>query len=203
MKKNDTPDTLNVTWQDATITRKLRNKKNNHKSFTIWFTGLPCSGKSTLASAIEDILYQKGLKTFVIDGDNIRCGLSSNLGFSKKDRQENIRRTSEVVKLMLEAGIITLVAMISPYEEGRKMARDILDGDLIEIYCKASLEVCEERDIKGLYKMARKNEIKNYTGVDSPYEHPRKSELIIDTDKHTVEESIKLVLNLLKNKMYL
>jgi adenylylsulfate kinase len=190
-------------WQHAAVTKELRNKQNNHKSFALWFTGLPCSGKTTLSNAIEEILFQKKIKTFGIDGDNIRFGLSSNLGFSEKDRKENIRRTGEVVKLMLEAGVVTLVAMISPYREDRKMVRSMLDGEFVEIYCKAKLKSCEARDVKGLYKKARNNEIKNYTGISSPYEYPETPELIIDTDVYTIEESVKLVLNLLQDKKYL
>ena len=153
------------------------------------------SGKSTLAHALEEKLFNLGCRTFVLDGDNVRHGLNSNLSFSESDRTENIRRISEVSKLMLEAGLIVMTAFISPFTKDRDEARSlILNDNFIEIYCKASLEVCESRDVKGLYKLARAGKIKNYTGIDSPYEKPKSPELIIDTDQQSLEESIANIL---------
>ena len=170
----------NIIYHAASVTRERRNQLNNHKSVVIWFTGLSGSGKSTLAHSVEEILFSKGCRTYVLDGDNVRHGLTSNLGFSNEDRKENIRRIGEVTKLMMEAGLIIMTAFISPFREDRIAVRNLIsDGDFIEIYCKASLETCEARDLKGLYKRARLGEIKNYTGIDSPYEIPDNPELII------------------------
>ena len=170
-------------WLQATVTRERRSKLNGHKSIVLWFTGLSGSGKSTLAHAIEEQLYQIGCHTFVMDGDNVRHGLCSDIGFSNADRKENIRRIGETSKLMLESGTIVLTSFISPFQEDREIVRNLMPhGDFIEIYCKASLETCERRDVKGLYKRAKAGEIKNYTGIDSPYELPVKPELVIDTE---------------------
>jgi len=188
----------NIIWHNASVTRQQRNQQNGHKSAVLWFTGLSGSGKSTLAHAVEEQLYQQGYRTFVLDGDNVRHGLSSDLKFSKLDRKENIRRVGETAKLMMEAGIITLTAFISPYQEDRESVRNLMPhGDFIEIYCKASIETCEKRDVKGLYKKARSEEIKNYTGIGSPYEAPVKPEIEINTDKYSVRESIGVVIKLL------
>jgi len=177
------------------------NILNNHKSVVIWFTGLSGSGKSTLAHSVEEILFSKGCRTYVLDGDNVRHGLTSNLGFSNEDRKENIRRIGEVTKLMMEAGLIILTAFISPFREDRIAVRNLIsDGDFIEIYCKASLETCEARDLKGLYKRARLGEIKNYTGINSPYEIPDNPELIIDIDKESLEESVSKIVSFLQKK---
>jgi len=189
----------NVIYHQATVTRKRRNKLNKHRSVVLWFTGLSGSGKSTLAHAVEEKLYQKGCRTFVLDGDNVRHGLNSNLDFSDSGRTENIRRISEVSKLMLESGLIVMTAFISPFNKGRNEARKLIsDDDFIEIYCKASIEVCEERDVKGLYKKARAGEIKNYTGIDSPYEVPENSEIIIASDKETLEDSVSKIIKFLE-----
>lgn len=189
----------NVVWHQATVNRKRREEKNQHKSVVLWFTGLSGSGKSTLAHAVEEELYQLGLNTFVLDGDNVRHGLNKDLGFNDKDRKENIRRISETAKLMLEAGVITLTAFISPFEEERAMARSLMPhGDFIEIHCFCPLEVCEERDVKGLYKKARDGEIKHFTGISSPYESPSKPELKVDTHSLSLKESTDLVLSLLR-----
>jgi len=193
--------TPNTIYHNATVTRERRAKLNDHKSVVIWFTGLSGSGKSTLAHAVEEELYKQGCRTFVLDGDNVRHGLSSNLSFSDDDRKENIRRIGEAAKLMMEAGVIALTAFISPFSEDRDNVRKLLPhGDLIEIYCKASLETCESRDVKGLYKRARAGEIKNYTGIDSPYEAPENPELIINTEGESLEESVSRVINFLKSK---
>ena len=189
----------NVIYHQASVTRRRRNKLNNHRSIVLWFTGLSGSGKSTLAHALEEKLFQKGCKTFVLDGDNVRHGLNSNLDFSETGRTENIRRISEVSKLMLESGLIVMTAFISPFNKDRNDARKLISNDdFIEIYCKASLETCETRDIKGFYKRARKGEIKNYTGIDSPYQVPENPELIIDTDNQKLEESVSTILSYLE-----
>ena len=191
----------NIIYHAASVTRERRNQLNNHKSVVIWFTGLSGSGKSTLAHSVEEILFSKGCRTYVLDGDNVRHGLTSNLGFSNEDRKENIRRIGEVTKLMMEAGLIIMTAFISPFREDRIAVRNLFsDGDFIEIYCKASLETCEARDLKGLYKRARLGEIKNYTGINSPYEIPDNPELIIDIDKEVLEESVSKIVSFLQTK---
>jgi len=192
----------NIIYHHATVTRNRRNQANGHKSVVLWFTGLSGSGKSTLAHAVEEELFSKGCKTFVLDGDNIRHGLSSDLGFDDNDRKENIRRIGEVAKLMAEAGTIVMTAFISPFKQDRNTVRELMPhGDFIEIYCRASLSTCESRDVKGLYKRARMGEIKNYTGVDSTYEEPPNPELIINTDQERLEESISKVVNFLKSRI--
>ena len=191
----------NVIYHQASVTRERRNQSNNHQSVVLWFTGLSGSGKSTLAHVLEEKLFNKGCKTLVLDGDNVRHGLNSNLDFSDDDRKENIRRIGEVAKLMLESGLIVMTAFISPFREDRVAVRNLIsNSDFIEIYCKASLETCESRDVKGLYKRARAGEIKNYTGIDSPYEAPDNPELIIDTDKETLDESVSRIYSFLERK---
>jgi len=193
--------TPNTIYHNATVTRQRREKLNNHKSVVIWFTGLSGSGKSTLAHSVEEKLHKLGCRTFVLDGDNVRHGLSSNLTFSDDDRKENIRRIGEAAKLMMEAGVIAITAFISPFREDRDNVRRLLpQEDFIEIFCNASLEVCESRDVKGLYKRARAGEIKNYTGIDSPYEAPINPEFVVNTGKETLEESVIKVIELLKSK---
>jgi len=193
--------TPNTIYHNATVTRERRSQLNGHKSVVIWFTGLSGSGKSTLAHSVEEELHRLGCRTFVLDGDNVRHGLSSNLTFSDSDRKENIRRIGEVAKLMMEAGVIAITAFISPFREDRDLVRRLLpQKDFIEIYCKASLEICESRDVKGLYRRARAGEIKDYTGIDSPYEAPDNPELVIDTDSESLKESIAKVVDFLKSK---
>jgi adenylylsulfate kinase len=193
--------TPNTFYHNATVTRERRNQLNKHKSVVIWLTGLSGSGKSTLAHSVEEELHNLGCRTFVLDGDNVRHGLSSNLTFSDNDRKENIRRIGEVAKLMMEAGVIAMTAFISPFKEDRNLVRSLLSqSDFIEIYCKASLGACESRDVKGLYKRARAGEIKNYTGIDSPYEAPSNPELVIDTEGELLEESVVKVIDFLKFK---
>ena len=190
----------NIIYHQASVTRQRRNKLNNHRSVVLWFTGLSGSGKSTLAHSLEEKLFQKGCKTFVLDGDNVRHGLNSNLDFSEAGRTENIRRISEVSKLMLESGLIVMTAFISPFNKDRDEARKLISNDdFIEIYCKASLETCESRDVKGLYRRARAGEITNYTGIDSPYEVPENPELTIDTDNQSLEGSVSTILSFLKS----
>jgi len=192
---------LEIIYHNATVTRERRNQLNGHKSVVIWFTGLSGSGKSTLAHSVEEELYNLGCRTYVLDGDNVRHGLSSNLTFSDDDRKENIRRIGEAARLMMESGVIAMTAFISPFKKDRNLVRQLLpQGDFIEIYCNASLETCESRDVKGLYKRARAGEIKNYTGIDSPYEAPDNPELVIDTESESLEESVTKVIDFLKSK---
>tara|TARA_B100000586_G_C20028643_1_gene392285 strand:+ start:309 stop:929 length:621 start_codon:yes stop_codon:yes gene_type:complete len=191
----------NTAIQEPTIYRKDREKMNEHKSIIIWFTGLSGSGKSTLAYALEDILHKEKTRTFVLDGDNIRQGLCNDLGFSNADRMENIRRIGEVSKLMMEAGSIVLTAFISPFKQDRKVVRELVcKGDFIEIFCDSPLAVCESRDVKGLYKKARSGEIPEFTGISSPYENPDNPELILDTNKLSVEECLKKIISYLSQK---
>jgi len=191
--------TPNTIYHNATVTRQRREKLNNHKSVVIWFTGLSGSGKSTLAHSVEEELHKLNCRTFVLDGDNVRHGLSSNLTFSDADRKENIRRIGETAKLMMEAGVIAITAFISPFRKDRDTVRELLpQDDFIEIYCNASLEVCESRDVKGLYKRAHAGEIKNYTGIDSPYEEPTNPELVVNTGDEALEESVTKVIEYLK-----
>ena len=183
------------------MTRERRSQQNGHQSIVLWFTGLSGSGKSTLAHAIEEKLHQQGCKTFVLDGDNVRHGLSSGLTFSEQDRKENLRRIAEVSKLFIEAGVIVLTAFISPFRGDRERVRNIMPhGDFLEIHVDCRLETCEARDVKGLYKKARAGEIEEFTGISSPYEPPEKPELTVNTDQETLEESVQKVLNLLKER---
>lgn len=187
-----------IAYYRSVVTREKREKLNGHKSVVLWFTGLPCSGKSTIAHAVEEKLHQMGCRTFVLDGDNVRHGLCSDLGFSVEDRAENIRRVGEVVKLFIEAGIIVLTAFISPFKADRDRIRSLLkEGDFIEIYCKCPVEVCEQRDVKGYYRKARAGEIKDYTGISSPYEAPESPDLLLDTDKYNLDKCTKKVLSFL------
>lgn len=191
----------NTVWHHSTVTRGRREQQNGHKSVILWFTGLSGAGKSTLAHAVEERLYQLGCRTFVLDGDNVRHGLCGDLGFTDQDRQENIRRIAELAKLMLEAGTIALTAFISPFRAERNLARKLVPhGDFIEIYCSCDLSICEERDVKGLYKKARQGEIKHFTGISSPYEIPEKPELKVDTGKYSLEECVEQVLALLRER---
>ncbi len=196
---NDKSD--NVVWHHATVTRERRQQLNGHRSFVLWFTGLSGSGKSTLAHAVEERLHQMNCRTFVFDGDNVRHGLCSDLGFGEEDRRENIRRIGEMTKLFVEAGVIAMTAFISPFRAERKMVRSLFEpGEFIEIYCDCSLETCEARDVKGLYAKARAGLIPNYTGISSPYEEPQSPEIRIRTDKETLEDSVDAVLNYLKDR---
>lgn len=198
---SDSKKSTNVVWHHATIDRAMREKLNGHKSAILWFTGLSGAGKSTLAHAVEDRLHRANCRTFVLDGDNIRHGLCGDLGFSDEDRMENIRRIGEVSKLMVEAGVIALTAFISPFRADRDRVRGlVMHGDFIEIYCKASLDVCEQRDVKGLYKKARAGEIKAFTGISSPYEEPLNPELLVETDKLSLEKSADLILAMLRDR---
>jgi len=189
----------NIVWHHSQISRSHREFLNGHRSVILWFTGLSGAGKSTIAHAVEAQLHQRGCRTFVLDGDNIRHGLSKDLGFEDADRKENIRRIAEVAKLMLEAGNITLTAFISPFTLERELARHTVeDGDFIEIYCNCDLTVCEQRDVKGLYRKARLGEIAHFTGISSPYEPPKNPEITIDTDQMSIEECSTHVLKYLQ-----
>ena len=191
----------NTVWHHATVTRDRRKELNNHKSVILWFTGLSGSGKSTLAHAVEEKLYQHKCRTYVMDGDNVRHGLCGDLGFSAEDRKENIRRIGNVAKLFLDAGTIILTAFISPFREDRETVRNlVLPGDFLEIYCNAPLDVCEQRDVKGIYKKAREGVIKDYTGISSPYEAPVNPELIVNTGKDSLEQCVAQVMGLLKQR---
>ncbi|MFU1769994.1 adenylyl-sulfate kinase [Mammaliicoccus sciuri] len=194
----------NITWHDSEVTKAQRQERNGHKSVVIWFTGLSGSGKSTISVALEKALFEQNITSYRIDGDNIRHGLNQNLGFSPEDRKENIRRIGEVGKLMVDAGVVTMTAFISPYEEDRNTVRDILeDGEFIEVFTKCSLDECESRDPKGLYKKARSGEIKEFTGINAPYEEPSNPEIVIDTENESVEESVEKIVAYLKENQYL
>lgn len=190
------PTSTNVVWHHATVTRARREAQNGHRGAIIWFTGLSGSGKSTLAHAVEESLHQKGCRTFVLDGDNVRHGLCGDLGFSARDRQENIRRIGELAKLFMEAGVVVLTAFISPYRADRERVRSMVEhGDFIEIYCDAPIEVCEARDIKGIYKKARAGLIAEFTGISSPYEVPQNPELTVDTGRTKLEACVQRVID--------
>jgi adenylylsulfate kinase len=191
----------NTVWHSATITRSLRERLNAHRSVVLWFTGLSGSGKSTLAHAVEEKLYQLNCRTFVLDGDNVRQGLCSDLGFSVQDRSENIRRIGEAAKLLVESGVIAMTAFISPFRADRQRARSIFPhGDFIEIFCEASLDVCEQRDVKGLYQRARVGEVKEFTGISSPYEKPANPELALRTGEWPLEDCVELVIGYLQQR---
>ena len=191
----------NVVWHQSSISRQQRAEQNGHRSVILWFTGLSGAGKSTLANAVEAQLFKLNCRTFVIDGDNVRHGLCADLGFSSEDRVENIRRVGEIAKLFAEAGMISLTAFISPFRADRDRVRRLVpEGDFIEIYCQASLDVCEERDVKGLYQKARSGEITNFTGISSPYEAPETPELIVNTGEATLETCVEQVILLLQNR---
>lgn len=190
--------------QKFKLTRTDRNLQNNHQSFVIWFTGLSGSGKSTLANELELHLNPRGIKTYVLDGDNLRLGINSDLDFTLSGRSENIRRVSEIAKMMVDAGIIVVTSFISPLENDRTLAKTIIGReDFIEVYVSCPLSVCEKRDVKGLYAKVRKGEIKNFTGIDSPYEKPVTPDLVIDTEKYSLSESAQAIMAFIENKIEL
>lgn len=192
---------VQVIWHDSSVSKADRHRLNNHKSCVLWFTGLSGSGKSTLANAVQQKLFENKVQTYVLDGDNIRHGLNQGLGFSDQDRQENIRRISEVAKLFVDAGMIVLTAFISPFRNDRDRARQRFEpGEFIEIYVRSPLEECEKRDPKGLYQKARNGEIPDFTGISSPYEEANAPELIIDTQQLTIEEAVNDILRYLQEK---
>lgn len=197
----DTIKSQNILWHHSKIEAEEREKKLKTRGAVVWFTGLSGSGKSTIAHEVEYQIIQQGKNAMVLDGDNIRHGLSADLGFSPEDRKENIRRIGEVAKLFCEANIIALIAFISPYQEDRDRVRRIVPkGRFLEIFCKTPLEVCEKRDSKGLYKKARAVEISNFTGISAPYESPKNPELVLKTAEEGVEESVCRVMDLLIKK---
>ncbi len=188
----------NVVWHKPTVTRDRRAARNGHRSAILWFTGLSGAGKSTIAHAVEEQLYQLGCNTYVLDGDNVRHGLCGDLGFSEQDRVENIRRIGEMAKLFVDGGVITLTAFISPFRSDRDKARALVEpGDFFEVFVGCPLEVCEGRDPKGLYKKARAGLIKNYTGISSPYEPPLKPELVVDTSRMDLASCVQAVIDML------
>ena len=191
----------NIAWHEASVDRAERAKARGHRSAILWFTGLSGSGKSTLANAVNAALFKRGLATYVLDGDNIRHGLCKDLGFSDADREENIRRIGEVAKLFLDSGVIVLTAFVSPFRADRDKARALVDdGDFLEIHCDAALDVCESRDPKGLYAKARAGQIKEFTGISSPYEAPENAELKIDTGGQALQESVEIVIRALQDR---
>ncbi len=186
----------NIVWHQASVSRQARAEERGHKSVILWFTGLSGSGKSTLANAVNAALFQRGLASYLLDGDNIRHGLCKDLGFSDFDREENIRRIGEVAKLFLDAGIIVLTAFVSPFRLDREKARALVsDMDFVEIHCAATLRVCENRDTKGLYAKARAGEIMDFTGISSPYEEPESPELKIDTGLEDLDQCVEIILD--------
>jgi adenylylsulfate kinase len=195
---------LNTVKHNYRITRAFREEQNGHPAFLIWFTGLSGSGKSTLANLVEVELCKKGVHTYVLDGDNIRNGINKDLSFSPEDRKENIRRIAEVGSLCVDAGLVTLAAFVSPYRADRENIKAIVGAEhFIEIYVNTSIEECERRDVKGLYKKARAGEIQNMTGISAPYEAPIHPDLELITDNQTVEESVQLVLDVLIERLKL
>ena len=194
----------NLTWQEGQVSRNEREDRLGQRGVTVWLTGLSVSGKSTIAIAAEKKLADEGRLTYILDGDNIRQGLNSNLGFSPEDRSENIRRIGEVAKLFTDAGAIVFSSFISPYRADRDSVRAIMgEGDFVEVYVNASLETCESRDVKGLYKKARAGEIPEFTGISAPYEDPEKPELVIDSNDQTVDESVDVLIDFLRKGEYL
>jgi adenylylsulfate kinase len=198
MKKSYEGRSSDVVWHHATVTRARREKQNGHRGAVVWFTGLSASGKSTLAHAVEEQLYRRGCRTFVLDGDNVRHGLCGDLSFSDKDREENIRRVGELAKLFVESGSIVLTAFISPFRRDRERVRGLFQhGDFLEVYCRCPVDVCEERDPKGLYQRARAGEIRDFTGISSPYEEPIDPELAVDTHMRSLDQGVESVIRLL------
>lgn len=191
----------NLKWQPSIVTRNQREDKNGHLGMILWLTGLSGAGKSSISHALDEYLFNIGCSSFVLDGDNVRHGLCSDLNFSVEDRAENIRRIGEVAKLFLEAGKIVIAAFISPINNDREWVRSIVpQGDFFEIYCECSVEECERRDVKGLYKLARVGKIKNFTGISSPYEPPLNPDLVINTGILSLEDSLKKIIDFLIEK---
>ena len=189
----------NVVWHEQSLTKKNRREQNGHNSFVVWFTGLSGSGKSTLANAVAARLFNDKVRNYVLDGDNIRHGLNKDLGFSEEDRTENIRRIGEVAKLFVDSGQVVLTAFNSPFQADRKIVRDLLEEkEFIEVYVKCPIDTCEQRDPKGLYVKARQGLIKDFTGINSPYEEPVNPELVIDTHSFSIEENVEQVIQYLK-----
>jgi len=191
----------NIIWQNMSIKRNDRKLSYGHKSILVWFTGLSGSGKSTIANIVEQRLFSEGIKTITLDGDNIRHGLNQDLGFSACDRDENIRRIAEVCKLFVEAGIVTLACFVSPLKKHRSLVRDLLGDDLLEVFVRCDLKVCEQRDPKGLYAKARNGEIKDFTGIDAPYEEPTNPDIKINTEILSKEKAADIIISYIKNRI--
>ena len=200
MKNPNLENKKNIKWHNSSISRNDLESLRGHKGFVIWFTGLSGSGKSTLANALNEDLYAQKISTYLLDGDNIRYGLCKDLGFSDKDREENIRRIGEVANLFMNAGIVTITAFVSPFKSDRDRVRNIIGKDFIEIFCAANLDICETRDTKGLYKKARKREIKDFTGISSPYEIPNDPEIIVNTGLLEISDSVGQIMKYLREK---
>tara|TARA_B100001287_G_scaffold211799_1_gene180644 strand:+ start:367 stop:990 length:624 start_codon:yes stop_codon:yes gene_type:complete len=190
----------NIKWHESSINRQNLESLRGHKGMVLWFTGLSGSGKSTLANALNEALHAKKISTYLLDGDNIRHGLCRDLGFSDKDREENIRRIGEVANLFMNAGIVTITAFVSPFRSDREKVRKIIGQDFIEIFCAASLNICETRDTKGLYKKARLGEIKDFTGISSPYEIPQDPEIIVETGSLDLNDSVGQIMKYLNSQ---
>ena len=197
------PTSRNLTVHEASVKREDRARVSGQRGAVLWFTGLSGSGKSTVANAVESRLNQLGRMTYLLDGDNVRTGLNSNLGFSDADRQENIRRVAHVAKLFWDANLITLVSFISPFRAERRMARALIGSDFVEVFVDASLDVCEQRDPKGLYKKARQGLISDFTGISSPYEKPEHPEVVLKTGEESLEASVEKVLEYLRGKGFI
>lgn len=194
----------NITKQDYIIGKSKRNHQNKHNSFVIWFTGLSGSGKSTIANKVEQVLFESGIQTYTLDGDNIRMGINKGLGFNENDRHENLRRIAEIAKLFIDAGVVTIAAFVSPLEKDRELVKSIIGADdFVEVFVHTSLYECEKRDVKGLYKKARAGEIKNFTGISAPYENPANPDVLIETEKESVERAIDKVVTFVKHKLEL
>ncbi|MFJ5790886.1 adenylyl-sulfate kinase [Lysinibacillus sp. NPDC093197] len=194
----------NIVWHESSITKEERRTQNKHQSFILWFTGLSASGKSSVANALARGLFERGNQAFVLDGDNVRHGLNNDLGFDEVSRKENIRRIGEVSKLFVEGGQIVLTAFISPYREDRQVVRKLVEeGEFLEVYVRCSVETCEQRDPKGLYKKARNAEIANFTGISAPYEEPEHPEFILDTERYSIEECVEQLTTFLTEKGYI
>lgn len=192
----------NIVQHNYQIAKENRNKKNNHHSFLIWFTGLSGSGKSTIANALEVELHKRGIQTFTLDGDNIRKGINKDLTFSPEDRTENIRRIAEIANLMVEAGIVTLAAFVSPYRKDREDIREIVGKDnFVEVFVNTSLETCEKRDVKGLYKKARAGEINNFTGITAPYEVPVNPNVVVKTEENSIVKEVNKIMEHIEKKL--
>lgn len=193
---------MNLTKANFQISRAQKEKLNGHKSFVVWLTGFSGSGKSTIANALEVALFDRGIRSFCLDGDNTRLGINKDLGFSSSDRTENIRRVAEMSKLFLESGTIVITSFISPLISDREMAKKIIgDSDFVEVFINCPLEICEERDVKGLYAKARRGEIKDFTGIDSPFEAPLKADIELYTNQNSIDECVEIILEKIKSKL--
>jgi adenylylsulfate kinase len=192
----------NLVYQKQTLTREVLNKKYGHQSFVIWLTGLSGSGKSTIANELNIYLYNKNVKSYILDGDNTRLGINKDLDFSDEGRKENIRRVSEIAKLFVDAGLVVITSFISPFEEDRTNAKNIIGNDnFIEVFVNCPLEICESRDVKGLYKKARKGEIKKFTGIDSPFEAPKSANITVNTHQNSIDECVKSIIKFVEQRL--